>query len=340
MGILFREPDFAWLAPAALLLLLAWRRFGPRHFVASTTVAWLDPALCRPSRVRRLPAALMLGALLLLSAALMDPVLPFSEAEVQSQGLDVALVLDLSSSMQEVMGLVHPPRTLASLTFTSRDRLPLRPPGKTRLETTKQALRDFIARRRDDRIALVVFSDHAYVVSPLTLDRDALLHYVDLVDDQILRGEGMTAIGDGIALANHLLARQRTAARRDQVILVFTDGEHNLGRDPLDVLAESQEAKIRVHVVGVDLEDEVKSKPAVRRLIDGVRRAGGRYYNADTERELKAAQAAIDSLEKGLLKSKLYVRQAPVFHWFAMPAGVLLVAGMAARAVPYFANYT
>lgn len=340
MSLQFLEPAFLLLLPAALLLLVLVRLLRRRSFLASTTLRWLDPLLSRPSRVRRLPAALAGTAFLLVAVALTEPVLPFSQAEVKSLGLDIALVLDLSSSMQELIDQPRPPRTLAALTFTSRDRLPLRPAGKTRLETTKQALRDFIARRRDDRIALVVFSDHAYVVSPLTLDYDSLLHYVSLVDDQILRGEGMTAIGDGIALANHLLTRQKGGARHDKVVLVFTDGEYNLGRDPIAVLAESDAAGIRVHLVGVDLEEEVKRKPAVRQLIEAVRRHGGRYYNADTERELGAASRALDSLEKGLLASKVYVRQAPVFHWFALPAGLLIVAGTAVRAIPYFANFT
>lgn len=340
MSLQLLEPAFLLLLPAALLLLLLARLLRPRRFVASTTLRWLEPLLRRPSRVRRLPAALLAAAFLLVVVALTEPVLPFSQAEVKSLGLDIALVLDLSSSMQELMDQPRPPRSLASLTFTSSDRLPQRAAGKTRLETTKQALRDFIARRRDDRIGLVVFSDHAYVVSPLTLDYDSLLHYVGMLDDQILRGEGMTAIGDGIALANHLLARQQGGARRDMVVLVFTDGEHNLGRDPIAVLAESDAAQIRVHLVGVDLEEEVKKKPAVRQLIGAVKSHGGRYYNADTQRELRAASTALDSLEKGLLASKVYVRQAPAFHWFALPAVFLIVAAVGVRAIPYFANFT
>ena len=340
MSLQLLQPAFLLLLPAALLLWLLLRLRRRTRFVASTTVRWLDPLLGRPSRVRRLPAALVAAAFLLVAVALTEPVLPFAEAEVRSLGLDIALVRDLSSSMQELMDQPRPPRTLAGLTFSSRDRMTLRPVGKNRLETTKQALRDFIARRRDDRIGLVVFSDHAYVVSPLTLDYDALLHYVELVDDQILRGEGMTAIGDGITVANQLLSRQKGGARRDKVVLVFTDGEYNLGRDPLEALAESQAAAIRVHLVGVDLEEEVKRKPAVRKLVDAVQSHGGRYYNADTEQQLRAASTALDSLEKGLLASKVYVRQAPAFHWFALPAALLILAASALRAIPYFADFT
>lgn len=340
MSLQLLEPAFLLLLPASLLLLLLARLLRRRRFVASTTLLWLEPLLARPSLVRRLPAALTWSALLLVAVALSEPVLPFSQAEVKSLGLDITLVLDLSSSMQELMDAPRLPSQLPRPSLPGRDGTPARRPGRTRLETTKQALRDFIARRRDDRIGLVVFSDHAYVVSPLTLDYDSLLHYVGMVDDQILRGEGMTAIGDGIALANHLLARQQGAARRDKVVLVFTDGEYNLGRDPVAVLAESAAAQIRVHLVGVDLEEEVKRKPAVKLLIDELRRHGGRYYNADTERELRAVSSALDSLEKGLLTNKVYVRQAPVFHWFALPAAFLIVAAAGVRAIPYFADFT
>src|SRR5215471_19005388 len=126
--------------------------------------------------------------------------------------------------------------------------------GQTRLDATKAAIKTLVRLRRDDRLGLVVFSDHAYVISPLTFDHDYLLRYIDMVDDQLLRGEGMTAIGDGLALSDYLLARQsRAAGRRNQVVVLFTDGESNMGRDPLDVMKEADAANIRVHMVGLAL---------------------------------------------------------------------------------------
>ena len=335
MSLLLQQPGFLALLPAALLVWLVWRLLRRRRFVATATLAMIPRSQRHPSRVRKLPALAFVAALALIALAASDPVLPFSEAEVQSRGLDIALVLDLSSSMPEPM---DNPRTFGNQPPAAA--AGAKPPsGKTRLEATKQALRDFIGRRRDDRIALIVFSDHAYVVSPPTLDYESLTRYVDQVDDQSLRGEGMTAIGDGIALANHVLTRVGKE-RRDKVVLVFTDGEYNLGRNPIEVLGESKEARIRVHVVGVDLEAEVLKKPAVKALLETVRGNGGRYVDASTERELRAASASLDALEKGLLTNKVYVRHAPVFHWFALPAGLLLLAGSALRAVPYFADFT
>jgi Ca-activated chloride channel family protein len=330
--------EWWWTVPTALALAALWRLRRRRVFIAFSAVRWVALVRHRSSVVRRLPEGLAAAALVLVLIALMDPALPYSQTEVHSEGLDIVLVLDLSSSMQEVMGLARQAQAVRQRPASSRG--PRRPPAKTRLETTKDALRAFIAGRRDDRIGLIVFSDFAYVVSPLTFDRDGLRHYVDMVDDQILRGEGMTAIGDGIGLASYLLARQSTDARRNKVIVVFTDGENNFGRDPQEALYDADAAGMRVHVIGIDIDDEVRQKPAVVGLIQAVRRYGGQYYAADTVSQLRKAHAAIDALEKGRLTSTAYTRNAPVFDWFAAPAMMALLAALSLRAIPYFADFT
>ena len=144
------------------------------------------------------------------------------------------------------------------------------------MDAVKDAVKTFIRTRRDDRIGLVVFSDNPYVISPLTFDHEYLLHYIDFVDDKLLQGEGQTAIGDGLALSDYVLSRQATpTSRGHQVVVLFTDGENNRGREPVDVLKEAKDAGIRVHVIGVDLEMDVKEKPAVQMLMAAVEDAGG-----------------------------------------------------------------
>ena len=151
----------------------------------------------------------------------------------------------------------------------------------------------------------------------------------------------MTAIGDGLALADDLLARQSSGAgNRNRVVIIFTDGENNKGRDPLEVLGEANAANIRVHMVGVDLETEVRNKPQVQRLFQSVRRYGGRYFNAATARDLELASQTIDQIEKGVLVSRRFVRDAPIYQWFALPALICLTVGMVVRALPYFIDYT
>src|SRR5436309_3719283 len=268
----FLYPQLAWWIVAALAAVIGARR-GRRRYVGLTTVRWLASPTYRASALRRLPLVLLVAAAALLGAALMQPVLPYLQVEIASRGLDIVIALDLSSSMLEEMGRIRPPRTFQNLTFSTRDSAAPMKSVKTRLTATKDAIKSFVASRRDDRIALVVFSDNAYVISPLTFDHEYVIRYVDLIDDQLLRGEGMTAIGDGLALANYLLARQsESASRRNQVVILFTDGENNKGRDPLEVLGESNAANIRVHMVGVDLEEQLRNKPQRQRLFHSIGR--------------------------------------------------------------------
>jgi len=376
----FLRLDLAWWIVAALVAVGVVRWRVRRTFAASTTVRWLSAPKYRASILRGLPTAVLVAALILIGCALMDPVLPYAQSTISSRGLDIVVALDLSSSMLEEMGRAKPPRSFQNLTSSSRDATLTRAPGENRLTATKHAIKTFVTSRRDDRIGLVVFSDNAYVISPLTFDRDYVVRYVDLVDDQLLRGEGMTSIGDGLALANHLLAsasardaaqrglrrdraeaRQNSEreggrqsngparegapqsygeARRNQVVVLFTDGENNHGRDPMEVLGESNAANIRVHMVGVDLEEEIRNKPQVQRLFQSVRRYGGRYFNAATAGDLDAASRTIDSVEKGVLVSRSYVRDAPVFQWFALPALLCLAATLGLRAIPFFIDQT
>ncbi len=326
----FLRPEFGWWALAAFVVvgLLKWR---VRWRSAAFTFV-LPPELfrLRASLLRRSPFFMLAIAAALCSLALMQPVLPYSQADVQSRGLDIILLLDLSSSMQEVMG-----------SGQSHDSANVSHGGRTRLDAVKSAVRTFVRGRRDDRIGLVVFSDNPYVISPLTFDHEYLLHYVDLVDDQILREEGQTAIGDGLALSDYVLSRQATPnSPGHQVIVLFTDGENNRGREPLDVLTEAKAADIRVHMVGVDLEAQVKEKPGVQLLVRAVEESGGRYFDANSERDLIAASRAIDSIEKGLLVSRVYVRDVPVYQWFAIPSLLALALALALGAVPYFIDQT
>ena len=326
----FLYPELGWWILGAFLVIAILKSGIRWRFAAFTAVLPSRRFPFRASIARRLPFLALAIAAAFAGLAIMQPVIPYSQADLQSRGLDIVLLMDLSSSMQEEMGSGQ--RTTTTT---------LVPGGRTRMDAVKDAVKRFIRTRRDDRIGLVVFSDNPYVISPLTFDHEYLLHYVDFVDDKILQGEGQTAIGDGLALSNYVLSRQATAnSRGHQVIVLFTDGESNRGREPVEVLAESREADIRVHVIGVDLEADVKEKPGVQMLMRAVEDNGGTYFDADSERELTAASRTIDDIEKGLLVSRVYVRDVPVYQWFAIPALVALVIAVSLRSIPYFVDQT
>ena len=337
----FLHPEIAWWFVALFAAAIAVRLAVRRRLGVATTSAWVFDRMYRASLLRRVPAAAFLAGLLLLACASMDPVVPFAQTQVQSHGLDIVIALDLSSSMEEQMDRAGPPRSIESVALTNAAARSATSPSKSRLDATKDAIKAFVGRRIDDRIGLVVFSDNAYVVSPLTFDHRYLVRYIDMVDNQILRGEGMTAIGEGLALSNYLLARQAAVpGRRNKVIVVFTDGENTIGRDPLAALAQSDAGGIRVHLVGVDLEEDITKKPQVQALLRAVGRYGGRYFNAGTSRELDGASRAIDAIEKGVLVSQTYEHDAPVFQWFALPSLICFTVGFGLRAIPAFIDQT
>jgi Ca-activated chloride channel family protein len=324
-GLTLQQPWALALVPASLLVLLIRLLLRRRRYVVLPTAHLIPRRAFQPSIARRLPVLFAVLGIAATAVALADPVVPHSTENLESLGIDIMLVLDLSSSMNTEMA--------------GNSTSPDAPKGPTRLDVTRQALRSFIDSRHGDRLGMVVFSNYAYVVSPLTIDRDYLLQYLDIVDGQILRNEAMTAIGDGIDMAAFVLGKQ-SDRHRTKVIVVFTDGERNYGRDPLESLADADRANIRVHVVGVDLDEQIKERPAVQGLISAVRRYGGRYYEADNAAELRRAYTALDALEKSLVISQSHVANEPVYQWFALAAVLLIGAALALNAIPFFNEMT
>jgi Ca-activated chloride channel family protein len=173
----FLYPELGWWVLGAFLI-VALLKSGIRwRFAAFTVVLPSRRSPFRASIVRRLPFVVLAVAAALAGLAIMQPVIPYSQADLQSRGLDIVLLMDLSSSMQEEMG--------SGQRTTTTTRLGA---GRTRMDAVKDAVKTFIRTRRDDRIGLVVFSDNPYVISPLTFDHEYLLHYIDFVDDKILQG--------------------------------------------------------------------------------------------------------------------------------------------------------
>jgi Ca-activated chloride channel family protein len=334
--ISFLHLETLWAAPAVVLAFVVWRMFRRHRFVSFSAVRQFQTLRHHPSPVRRMPTILTLLALGMIFVGLMEPVLPYLESRIEARGLDIVLVMDLSSSMLETMGENARPSPIGE------------PAGPgTRLAVTKAALRDFIRGRRDDRIGLVVFASNAYVISPLTFDYDYLLRYVDDIQANIQSEtnlgqvlESGTAIGEGIYMAGVLLARQSEADVKNKVIVVLTDGEYNMGRDPVKAVGDTDAAGVRVHLIGLALEHGVKEKPAVLDLIHTVTRHGGQYFEANTAGQLQAAQRALGALERGHLAGRRFELNVPVFAWFAGAAVVLIVAALGMRMIPYFADLT
>lgn len=269
-----------------------------------------------------------------------------------SEGLDIALVLDLSTSMLEYM---ESPEASSQKSMANQG-----DPGETnqtRLDAVKAAAIDFIQRRPHDRIGLVVFSANAYVVNPMTTDHQHLTQYINTLDANTLIGEGLTSIGEGISTALTLMEiqRRREYARetkgatlaedanrwmakmrgQGKVIVVFTDADQNYGLDPFIPLQKARKLAYRVYFVGV-AAIQTQTQNFWDELNLALQSTGGRYFDAQDNQQLKQAYLHIDSIEKVLFSTKQHIRNVPVYSSFVQIAFVLLTLSLGLRAFRYF----
>src|SRR5438132_2445271 len=214
----FQHPEWIYLALPLLLIAVAVR-FWRRHYWGHPLVEQCRTEIGRPNPILRLPAILEGAAVVFLLIALLGPVYPFVLNRIERGGLQIMIVLDLSQSMEKPLGKA------------------------TRMDAVKASTTEFIKRRPGDAIGLVVFSNNAYVVSPATFDHESLLSYLKLVNVNSLVNEGYTAIGEGLATAQDFFVFSREHGRRakGQVIVLFSDGNDNYGRDPMKELEKARQ---------------------------------------------------------------------------------------------------
>jgi Ca-activated chloride channel family protein len=327
----FAHPALLLLTPAPLALwgMRYWlRRRYLGHPVGSV---WSHPRV-QSWPWRYLPDALMVLAMALLAVALADPRVQRPVETAEAEGRAVVMVLDLSFTMQERVGPAPAGKQDFMFFFGAGD------PRPTRLDVLKRAMKDFVSLRRNDRIGLVVFSEHAYVISPLTDDYDYLNHYIDMIDVRTLAGEGYTAIGEGVAAATALLDFQGVAHGRQGVVLVFTDGENNFGRDPVMAVRQMRQAGHRGYFIGVDLPDYVVSRAAASRLAQAFAATGGRHYEAKSGAQLELAYRDVSALEPGSLRLRTRTEDWPVYRGLVIACLVLAGASLALQASPSFAS--
>ncbi len=238
-------------------------------------------------------------SLLLFIIAIAKPVLPLSEEKIEADGIDIAMVIDLSSSM------------------LAQDFEP------NRLEASKSVAISFIENRPHDHIALIAFAAESYTLSPLTTDKSMLITQVNQMDCGLL--EDGTAIGMGLANA---INRLKDGPSDSKIVILLTDGVNNTGYiQPMTAATIAKEKGIKVYSVGVGSMGEALS-PVSRRAdgqyIFGYTRVeidealmqeisemtGGRYFRATDNMSLIDIYNTIDKLEKTkievlTIKSKL-----------------------------------
>ena len=291
----------------ALLLLPAWwlwRRGAPASAVLFPRV----PAIVAgPHAGQMLVRGLFLLRNLALAGmivALARPRLGARAESITSEGINIVLAIDLSSSM-------------LALDFQPENRL----------EVAKTTMKQFVTGRAADRIGVVAFAGEALTQVPLTLDYSVVQAAIDnLQAGQLDDG---TAIGTAIATASN---RLRSASGPSRVMILATDGDNNRGAiDPRTAAKAAAAFGIKIYTIGIGTEGlapvpvgrglfglryenrEVRIDEAL--LSDIARTTHGRYFRARDARALQQIYQEIDRLERVPVRTRTYVRYAEQFRW-------------------------
>jgi von Willebrand factor type A domain len=329
---------FQWVYLAVpLLLAFVVLRFRRRRFWGHSLVEHVVDELSEPNPLLRLPTVLEALAVGFLLLALLGPIYPFVLSRVERGGLEIMFVFDLSQSMLEPLGHVGAPNPTQAVGFSTppkRD-MPIGNESLTKMDAVKTSAAAFIRKRPGDAIGLVVFSNDAYLVSPATFDHDSLLDYLHMVSPLTLVTEGYTAIGEGLARAQQFLefSQDRERRTKGQIIILFTDGVNNYGRDPIEQIEKASMDGIRIYYIGVALEPGTSQE-----IAQAVTSTGGQFFDVRDPRHLEEAVDAIDKIEKGRFYTLRLVQQQPAYFIFVLLAFLALAARMALNGIPHFVD--
>jgi len=308
--------------PLLLLLLLvvplriAWyvRRKRAKGALRFTRVETLRSATDRGRAwLRHLPFATRAVALALLVVALARPQSGVTDERVTTEGVDIVVALDISSSM------------------LAEDLEP------NRLEAAKGVARDFVEGRTNDRIGLVIFAGDAFTQAPLTLDHGVVSSLIDELEVGMV-ADG-TALGMGLATAVKRLEASDASSR---VVILLTDGRNNRGEiGPVTAAQMAEALDVRVYTIGagsrgtarVPVDDPVLGRRYVRVQVDVdeptlqeiAAATGGAFFRATDRTSLEEVWTRIDEMERTEIEVENFTRYGELFHLPLLAAGLLIL---------------
>lgn len=310
------------VSPWYLLLLVAlpavwwWLKIQRIKYISQVKLSALSPGLPISLRARIASWLPWLKGLafIVFVLALTRPRLVLTEEKVIAEGIDIFLVMDLSSSM------------------LSKDFEP------DRLEASKLIAADFIDKRPYDRIGLAVFAGESFTQCPLTTDHRVLKTFLAELTCGVL--DDGTAIGMGLASATNRL--QKSTAK-SKIIILLTDGVNNAGYiSPLTAAEMAKQFEIKVYTIGVGTQGEALA-PVSRRsdgeyifgysaveideqlLTEISNMTAGKYFRATSSEALRNIYDEIDKLEKTKIEVTSFKRYKEAFRVFAVAGLILLL---------------
>jgi Ca-activated chloride channel family protein len=328
----FAHPE--WLLLGLLVPLLVWywlRLRRPALRYSDTRILTASPA-GRRRIATWASATLRTLALLLLVAALAGPRWADAGSRLTSEGIAIEILVDVSGSMAEKDFKWNKKRISRLAAVKRVFQLFVgggEAPGGERLDG-----------RRNDLIGLVTFATRPRTACPLTLSHDALLDILRAEKPRTVPEESRTNIGDAIAWGVDDLSR---AKPRRKILVLFTDGEHNVDPPALlprqaAQLAAGQDIPIYAIDAGGEsagpegtkedrsrsAEDRAKAVKILQSISEKM--THGKYFRAQDTRALLEVCQEIDRLEKQKIESFDYRYYYEGHAWFGLAALVLFVS--------------
>ena len=230
-------------------------------------------------------------------AALASPVITREITPTYAAGRDMVLIIDASRSMDEEFSIVT---------------------RENKFDTLKKILEEFIKKRRNDRLGMVVFGEFAYVASPLTFDHEMLVKMVPYLEVG-MAGE-RTAINDSVAMAVKLLEKSEA---KSKVAVLLTDGRNTAGKIPLQVVKKLlKQYGVKLYTIGVGRPGDYDKKS----LSELAEATGGKFFSASDPGMLKKVYETIDRLEPSMLKQKPVTETTYLFSYPLFVAAMSLLA--------------
>jgi len=306
---------FGLLVPFILWFRYWWR--GRRFHIPFSNGADLDglPRGLRAIFWPILPLLFGLGLAALIIAMARPREQNFEEGTVSRQVIDIAIVIDVSTSMQ-------------ALDFSDKNK------RRNRLDAAREVVDRFISQRQNDRMCVIAFAGVPYTLSPLTLDNEWLRAQLRRLEIGFLREDG-TAIGSALGTAVARLERSEAVSK---VVILLTDGINNSGLvTPENAALLAKARDITVYTVGAGRSGPVPiptrfgvqlvnappvDDPMLQNIAD---QTGGKYFRAQNFEELEDVYSAIDQLERTEIEEDDYTAFEDRSIYFIIP-GLLLLA--------------
>lgn len=310
--------EFAWpWAFAALPLpLLAWWLLPPyREQRASVQIpffARVAEATGQTPRkgaviVRRLPLQIIVATIIwvLVVAALAQPQRVGKPIAHDISARDMMLAIDISGSMDQT-------------DFKAANKEMLR-----RIDGVKQVVDAFIARRKGDRIGLILFGTKAYIQCPFTQDLSTIRTLLD--QTKVGMAGQQTAIGDAIGLT---IKAFESSKAQQKLLILLTDGNDTASRVPPAHAADiAQQRGLVIYTIGVgDPNATGENRVDFPTLNTVASTTHGSFFRAENGEQLEGIYADIDKLAPVKLLTETWRPKLPLFQW---PLGAAALLGIA-----------